>query len=82
MGIREFHVLPLTRAQVPLCMEAPRGALAARALNGAAIGEHQPESALNRAPDALRPEPLIQQMSEPRGRVCQGQFNLALPHFC
>ena len=24
---------------------------------------------LNRAPDALRPEPLIPQMSEPRGRV-------------
>ena len=35
MGIREFHVLPLTRAQVPLGMEAPRGARATRTLYGA-----------------------------------------------
>ena len=52
-------------------MKAPGRAVTPRALNGAAIRRHQPELTLQGGADALRPQPLIQQMTEPRGRVVE-----------
>jgi len=71
MDIRQFHVLPLTRAQMPLGMETTRRALAAGTLYGAPIGQYQAQSTRDRAADALPPESLVQQIPEPRGRVAQ-----------
>lgn len=59
MRVREFDVFPSAGAEIPLCMEPPRGSRATRSLNRAAIGQNEPKSALDGGADALRTEPLI-----------------------